>query len=90
MTKRDLVNTIADGAGISKQAAERALDAFIKGITGALKKGDKVSIIGFGTFAVKDRAAREGRNPATGQPIKIAATKVPRFTPGKSLKEAVK
>jgi DNA-binding protein HU-beta len=90
MTKRDLVNCIAEGAQISKQAAERALNALLDGIVDELKKGEKVSIIGFGTFSVKERAAREGRNPSNGQPIHIEATRVARFTAGKSLKDAIK
>ncbi len=88
--KKDLVKAMADGAGIKNKQAEDAFNALIDYITDQLKKGEKVSIIGFGTFSVKQRAAREGRNPATGKPIKIPATKVPKFTPGKSLKEAVK
>ncbi|EAT10701.1 HU family DNA-binding protein, partial [Bermanella marisrubri] len=74
---------------IPKAAAGRALDATVDAITNALKEGDQVVLVGFGTFAVKERAARTGRNPQTGQPIEIAAAKVPGFKPGKALKDAV-
>lgn len=90
MTKGDLVNKIAADADISKAAAEKAVKAFVDGITGALKKGDKVSLVGFGTFDVSNRAARKGRNPQTGQEIEIKASRVPKFKAGKSLKDAVK
>ncbi|MDH3974347.1 MAG: HU family DNA-binding protein [Deltaproteobacteria bacterium] len=90
MTKVDLVNKIAADTDISKAAAEKAVKAFVDGITGALKKGDKVSLVGFGTFDVSNRAARKGRNPQTGQEIQIKASRVPRFKAGKSLKDAVK
>ena len=90
MTKKDLITVMAEGAEISKAAAERAFNALVDGVVETLKKGDKVTIIGFGTFQVKKRAAREGRNPATGKALKIPAAKVPRFTPGKGLKDAVK
>jgi DNA-binding protein HU-beta len=81
---------MAAAGGISKLAAAKSLDGFLTGISKALKKGDKVTLIGFGTFSVKKRSARKGRNPQTGEPIKIPATKVPKFTPGKKLKDAVK
>ena len=90
MTKQDIINTMADSAKISKASAGKALDGFLTGVTKALKKGDKVTLIGFGTFAVKKRSARKGRNPQTGEAIKIPATKVPKFTPGKKLRESVK
>jgi len=90
LTKQDIINNMASEAGISKAAAGKALDGFLTSVTKALKKGDKVTLIGFGTFAVKKRSARKGRNPQTGATIKIPATKVPKFTPGKKLKEAVK
>jgi len=90
VTKVDLVNKIAADTDISKAAAEKAVKAFVDGITGALKKGDKVSLVGFGTFDVSNRAARKGRNPQTGQEIQIKASRVPRFKAGKSLKDAVK
>ena len=89
MTKGDLVNKIAADAGISKAAAEKALKAFIGGVTQSLKKGNKVSLVGFGTFDISKRAARKGRNPQTGKEIQIKASKVPRFKAGKSLKDAV-
>ncbi|MGQ9859803.1 MAG: HU family DNA-binding protein [Thermodesulfobacteriota bacterium] len=89
MTKTELVGAMAAQAGISKAAAEKALKAFTEGVTKALKKGDKVSLVGFGSFEVSKRAARKGRNPRTGAEIKIKASKVPRFRPGRSLKEAV-
>lgn len=90
MTKADLINVVADGAGISKTAATKAIDSFTTGITRALKKGDKVTLVGFGTFAVIKRKARKGRNPRTGEEIKIRATKTPKFTAGTALKDAVK
>jgi len=89
VNKADLVDAIADSADLSKAAASRALDSVINSITDALKDGDQVSLVGFGTFTVKDRAARTGRNPQTGQPIEIAAAKVPGFKAGKALKDAV-
>ncbi len=89
MNKSELIDAIAASADIPKAAAGRALDATIDAITGALKEGDQVVLVGFGTFAVKERAARTGRNPQTGEPIEIAAAKVPGFKPGKALKDAV-
>lgn len=89
MNKADLIDAIAESSDISKAAATRALDATISSITEALKSGDTVSLVGFGTFSVKDRAARIGRNPQTGEPINIAAAKVPGFKAGKALKDAV-
>jgi DNA-binding protein HU-beta len=89
MTKTDLVDVIAGKAKISKSAALEAVDAITDVITGALKKGDKVTLVGFGTFDVAQRAAREGVNPQTRQKIKIKASKAPRFKAGKALKEAV-
>ncbi|QGX38952.1 HU family DNA-binding protein [Permianibacter aggregans] len=89
MNKTELVDAIAVGADISKASAARALDAVLDAVTDALRKGDQVALVGFGTFAVKERAARTGRNPQTGQEIKIAAAKVPGFKPGKALKDAV-
>jgi DNA-binding protein HU-beta len=90
MTKMDLVDVIARKAKISKVAALEAVDAFTESITGALKKGEKVTLIGFGTFNVVKRAAREGVNPQTRQKIKIKATKAPRFKAGKAFKDVVK
>ncbi|HEU0188627.1 MAG TPA: HU family DNA-binding protein [Gallionella sp.] len=89
MNKSDLVDAIAKSADISKAAAGRALDATVDSIKKALKKGDTVSLVGFGTFKVGKRAARNGRNPRTGETIKIKAAKVPKFTAGKGLKDAV-
>ncbi|MCW9088775.1 MAG: HU family DNA-binding protein [Gammaproteobacteria bacterium] len=80
---------IAAGADISKAAAGRALDSMIDSVSGALKQGDTVNLIGFGTFMVRERAARTGRNPRTGESIKIAASKNPSFKAGKALKDAV-
>lgn len=90
MTKAELIEVVAKDAKISKAAAARACDALIKGITKALKKNDKVTLVGFGTFSVKRRKARMGRNPRTGEEIKIPAAKVPKFTAGKALKQAIK
>jgi DNA-binding protein HU-beta len=89
MTKSDLVNVIAGKVKISKTAALEAVDALLESISGALKKGGKVTLVGFGTFDVAKRAAREGVNPQTGQKIKIKASKAPRFKAGKALKDAV-
>ena len=89
MNKSELVDAIADSADLSKASAGRALDAAIDAVTSALKKGDAVSLVGFGTFSVKQRAARTGRNPQTGAEIKIAAATVPSFKAGKGLKDAV-
>jgi DNA-binding protein HU-beta len=89
VNKAELIDSIAASADIPKAAAGRALDAVIESVQGALQKGDSVALVGFGTFSVKDRAARTGRNPQTGQPIQIAAAKIPNFKAGKSLKDAV-
>ncbi len=89
MNKTELIDAIAAAADLPKASASRALDAVVESITTALSKGDQVSLVGFGTFAVKHRAAREGRNPQTGQTIKIAASNVPGFKAGKALKDAV-
>ena len=89
MNKSELIDAIADEADISKAAAGRALDALTDAITDALKKGDTVSLVGFGTFSVRKRAARTGRNPRTGETIKIKASKNPAFKAGKALKDAV-
>ena len=90
MNKSELIDAIAESADISKAAAGRALDAMTNSITGALKKGDQVTLIGFGTFSVKERAARTGRNPQTGAEIKIPAGKRVKVTAGSKLKAAVK
>ena len=89
MNKSDLVDAIAKSAELSKAAAARALEATVDTIKKALKKGDSVSLVGFGTFKVGKRAARNGRNPRTGATIKIKAAKVPKFSAGKGLKDAV-
>ena len=89
MNKSELVDAMADAADISKSAAARALDALTDSVAVALKNGDTVSILGFGTFSVKERAARTGRNPQTGAAIEIAASKTPAFKAGKALKDAV-
>jgi DNA-binding protein HU-beta len=89
VNKTDLIEHIAKEADLSKAAATRALDAITKGIEKTLKKGGTVSLVGFGTFAVGKRAARTGRNPRTGAAIKIKGAKVPKFRPGKALKDAL-
>lgn len=89
MNKSELIDAIAASADISKAAAGRALDAVTDSITAALKGDDQVSLVGFGTFMVKERAARTGRNPQTGAPIEIAAAKIPSFKAGKALKDSV-
>jgi DNA-binding protein HU-beta len=89
MNKQDLIDAIAKASGLSKAAAGRALDATTATVTKTLKKGDSVTLIGFGTFKVSKRAARNGRNPRTGAAIKIAARKAPVFTAGKALKDAL-
>ncbi|WP_207061943.1 HU family DNA-binding protein [Motiliproteus sp. SC1-56] len=89
MNKSELIDAIAASADLSKASAGRALDAALDAITGALKEGDSVALVGFGTFGVKARAARTGRNPQTGQPIEISAANVPSFKAGKALKDAV-
>lgn len=89
MNKSELIDAIAEMADLSKKDAESALNAYTAVITAALAKGDKVSIIGFGTYEVRRREARMGKNPQTGEPIQIAAANVPAFKPGKALKDAV-
>lgn len=89
MNKAELIDAVAAGAGISKAAAGRAVDATTAAITKALKKGNSVTLVGFGTFKVSNRAARTGRNPQTGKEIRIAARKAPGFSAGKALKAAV-
>ena len=90
MNKGELVESMANASGISKAAAERALTGLLDSISGALSKGDKVTLVGFGTFSVSNRAARQGRNPQTGAPIQIPARTVARFKPGSKLADAVK
>ena len=89
MNKSELIDAIAAGADISKAAAGRALDSMLDAVTDSLQKGVGVSLVGFGTFSVKERAARQGRNPKTGETIQIKAAKVPGFKAGKALKDAV-
>ena len=89
MNKSELIDAIADSSGLTKADSGRALDGLIDAVTNALKSGDGVSLIGFGTFSVKRRAARQGRNPQTGKTITIKAANVPSFKAGKALKEAV-
>ncbi len=89
MNKTELVDAVAESADLSKASAARAVDATLAAISGTLAQGDQVALIGFGTFLVRDRAARTGRNPRTGDSIEIAAAKIPAFKPGKALKDAV-
>ena len=89
MLKNDLVTVVAEQVGLTKADAAKAVAAVFDGISGALSKGDEVRITGFGTFGVTERAAREGRNPRTGETVKIAATKAPKFKAGKALKDVV-
>ena len=89
MNKTDLIDAVASEADVSKAEAARVVDALIDSITRALKKGDTVTLVGFGTFQVRERAARSGRNPKTGETIKIGASKNPVFKAGKALKDAV-
>ena len=90
MNKTELINSVAELTELSKKDATKAVEAVFQSIQGALSEGDKVSLIGFGNFEVRERAARKGRNPQTGEEIDIAASKVPAFRPGKALKDAVK
>lgn len=89
MNKQELIDKMADSADITKAAAGRALDSMLDSITGALKQGDSVVLVGFGTFSVRDRKARVGRNPQTGAEIQIKAAKVPGFKAGKAFKDAL-
>ena len=89
MNKTELIAAVADNAGLSKKDAGKAVDAFIAAVSGALKAQDKVQLVGFGTFEVRERAARLGRNPQTGKEMKIPAAKVPAFKAGKALKDNV-
>jgi len=90
MTKAELIEKIAKDVKLTKAAADKAINSFVDGVKKALKKGDRVALIGFGTFAISQRKARKGRNPQTGKEIKIAARKVPVFKAGAALKKAVK
>jgi len=89
MNKSDLINAIAEESGLTKADAGRALDATLSSVSTALKGGDSISLIGFGTFSVKERSARTGRNPQTGETIQIKASKIPSFKAGKTLKDSV-
>ena len=89
MNKAELVDAVAGASNLSKADAGRAVDAIVDSVTSALKRGEQVSVVGFGTFSVKHRAARAGRNPRTGETIQIAASNVPGFKAGKGLKDAV-
>jgi DNA-binding protein HU-beta len=89
MNKAELIDAVADAADISKAAATRAVDGALDAITKALKKGETVTLVGFGTFSVRKRAARQGRNPRTGEVIKIKASKAPGFKAGKAFKDAL-
>lgn len=89
MNKTDLINAVAEKSELSKKDAAKAVDAVFESITNTLKEGGKVQLVGFGSFEVRERAARKGRNPQTGEEIEIPASKNPAFKPGKQLKEAV-
>lgn len=89
MNKNDIIDHVAETTGLSKADATRAVDAFTSGVSSALKSGDSVALVGFGTFEVRSRSARTGRNPQTGATIEIAASSVPKFTAGATLKAAV-
>ena len=89
MNKTELIDAVAEAADLTKAESSRAVDAVVAAVTKALKSGDAVTLVGFGTFQVRDRAARTGRNPKTGDTIKIAASKNPSFKAGKALKDAV-
>jgi DNA-binding protein HU-beta len=90
MNKSELIDAISESSGLTKADAGRALDGFIGAVTGALSRGDSVTLVGFGTYSVKERAERLGRNPQTGREITIKAAKIPAFKCGKSLKDAIK
>jgi DNA-binding protein HU-beta len=90
MNKTELVNQVAEASELSKKDATKAMDALFHTISETLAKGDKIQVLGFGNFEVRERSARKGRNPQTGEEIDIAASKVPAFSPGKTLKEIVK
>ena len=90
MNKAELIASIAEETGLTRTDVLKVIDALVDEVTRTLKRGDRVALVGFGSFAVSKRKARTGRNPQTGAPIKIAARRVPRFTPGKELKAAIK
>ena len=89
MNKADLIEYIAQTAEVSKMAAERAVDALVASVKTSLKRGEQVTLVGFGTFYVSERAARKGRNPRTGEAVDIKASRIPRFRAGKALKDAI-
>ncbi len=90
MTKTELIEAVASSAGLTKDEAGKAVNAVLETITNTLKAGEQVTIVGFGSFSVKERAARQGRNPQTGETIEIKASKLPTFKAGKALKDAIK
>lgn len=89
MTKAELISAVAEESGLKKADAEKAISAFISAVTSALKQGEKLSLVGFGTFCTSTRAGRTGQNPQTGEKIEISAAVIPKFRPGKALKDAV-
>ena len=89
MTKSDLIATVAGSTGLTKKDTEKVISGFLTAVTDALVSGDKVQVVGFGTFEVRDRKEREGRNPKTNEIVKIEARRVPKFRPGKSMKDAL-
>lgn len=89
MTKSDLITTVAESSGLTKKDTEKVISGLLAAVTNALVSGDKVQIVGFGTFEVRDRKEREGRNPSNGKPMTIPASRIPAFKAGKSLKDAV-
>ncbi|MGF7050032.1 DNA-binding protein HU-beta [Paenibacillus sp. DS2015] len=90
MNKSELISQVAETSELSKKDATKAVDAVFEAIAGALQTGDKVQLVGFGNFEVRERSARKGRNPQTGEEIEIAASKIPAFKPGKALKDGIK
>ncbi|MEC0181811.1 HU family DNA-binding protein [Paenibacillus peoriae] len=90
MNKTDLINQVAESTELSKKDVTKAIDAVFEAISGALQNGDKVQLVGFGNFEVRERSARKGRNPQTGEEIEIPASKIPAFKPGKALKDGIK
>ncbi|AIQ19380.1 HU family DNA-binding protein [Paenibacillus sp. FSL R7-0204] len=90
MNKSDLINVVTEATELPKKDATKAVDAVFEAITGALQSGDKVQLVGFGNFEVRERSARKGRNPQTGEEIEIPSSKVPAFKPGKALKDGIK
>ncbi|MFB5675554.1 HU family DNA-binding protein [Paenibacillus terreus] len=90
MNKTDLINQVSEKAELSKKDATKAVDAIFDAISEALQSGDKVQLVGFGNFEVRERSARKGRNPQTGEEIEIPASKIPAFRPGKALKDGIK